>query len=141
MRCLMDTCVFSELLKPKTHPAVQNWIDRQLTEDVFVSVITFGEIRKGIARLSDTAKARMLEDRLFLVRQEFEEQILGLELAELVRWGWLCGTSEKKRITLPVLDSLIAATALQHGLIVATRNVKDFERCGVGVVNPWEAGA
>lgn len=139
MRYLMDTCVFSELFKPHPHPVVQAWMDRQLREDVFLSILSVGEIRRGIARLSDLAKASELEELLYQVRDDYEEQMLELTSSTLVRWGWMCGLAEKKRRgTLPVIDSLMAATALEHGLVVATRNVKDFERCGVEVVNPWE---
>lgn len=138
MRFLMNTCVFSELFKARVNPFVQAWMDHQPSEDIFLSVMTLGEIRKGISKLSDESKIRFLEERLSMVSRNFEAQILDLGQAELIRWGRMCGRSEKRKITLPVVDSLIAATAQEHGLVVATRNVKDFERCGVEVVNPWE---
>lgn len=139
MRFLVDTCVISELFTSRPHPAVDAWVARQIPEDLFYSVLTLGEIRKGIARLPEGEKKHQLEDRFFEMRQDLDLQILPLDQAELLRWGWMCGLAEKKkRGTLPVMDSLLAATALEHGLVVATRNVKDFERCGVGVVNPWE---
>ena len=139
MRYLLDTCLFSELFKPLQNGDVVSWIERQHAADLFMSVVTVGEIQKGISKVSPSSKATRLESQFSVFLSAFEDpQILPLDQAILRRWGVLCARSERHKVTLPVLDSLIAATALEHGLVIATRNVKDFERCGVEVVNPWE---
>jgi predicted nucleic acid-binding protein len=139
MRYLLDTCVFSELFKPLREETVLAWMERQHMADLYMSVVTVGEIRKGISRIAPSSKATRLESQFIQFLSAFEEhQILPLDKEILLRWGDLSARSEKQKSTLPVLDSLIAATALEHGMQVATRNVKDFERCGVEVVNPWE---
>ena len=115
-----------------------SWLERQHDESLFLSVVTLGEIQKGISKLPHAPKSVLLEKQLARILPVFEERVLPLDTATLLRWGVLCGKSERQKMQLPVLDSLIAATALEHGLQIATRNVKDFERCGVEVVNPWE---
>jgi predicted nucleic acid-binding protein len=139
VRYLLDTCLFSELFKPLQDGAVVSWIERQHVTDLFMSVVTVGEIQKGISKVSPSDKATRLDSQFSIFLSAFEEeQVLPLDQDVLRRWGILCARSERHKVTLPVLDSLIAATALEKGLVVATRNVKDFERCGVQVVNPWE---
>ncbi len=139
MKYLLDTCVISELFKARKEPSVVRWITRQDQGNLYWSVVTAAEIRKGIARLSDTHKAQRLDVQFDAFLTDFSHATLSLTLDVLLRWGALCGESEKRGIPLPVLDSLIAATALEHDMRVVTRNVADFERCGVPVVNPWDA--
>ncbi len=97
-----------------------------------------GEPQKGIARLRDSrrkAKLTSWVQRELCVR--FEGRILAIDLPVVVRWGSLVGESEAKGRPLPVIDSLLAATSVQHGLVLVTRNTVDFERCGARCFNAW----
>jgi len=135
MAFLIDTNVLSELRKgPKADPKVRKWAVATASHRHCVSVLTLGEIRRGIDRLrgKDKTRAAALDLWLEKLRTEFGRDILPVtdEVAE--QWGRMTAG-----VSLPVTDSLIAATALVHGLTVVTRNEDDFERCGVGVVNPF----
>lgn len=138
---LLDTCVFSETQKPRPDERVLGWFRDQHDHDLFASALTIGEIRRGIARLAPSASRRRLESWVNnTLVPGLEDRILPTGLEVALAWGDLCGESERRGRTLPVLDSLIAATALVHGLAVVTRNGADFEECGVRVVNPWAGG-
>ena len=114
------------------------WIESTEETALYLSVLTFGELEKGIARLPVSARRRRIET---WVRDElsnrFSGRVLGIDLATADRWGQLSGTSEARGVPLPVIDTLITATALVHGLVVVTRNTSDFERCGARCLNPW----
>lgn len=133
---LLDTCVISELVKAKPAARVVAWIDAQREADLYLSVITIGEIEEGVATLPDGEKRAQL---LTWVRRSlpdrFAGRLLAVDLPVAVAWGERRGSS---RQTLPVVDGLIAATAQVHRLTVATRNVADFRRFGAPVTNPWE---
>ncbi|GIO11218.1 ribonuclease VapC [Cohnella xylanilytica] len=138
MKYLLDTNVISELVKKEPNPSVLNWIDERDEAALFLSVITFGELQKGICKLSDKSRTERLQawvDRDLTNR--FEGRILPLDLDIFFTWGKIQGESEKSGTPLPVMDSLIAATAIAHNLTVVTRNVKDIERCQASVYNPW----
>jgi predicted nucleic acid-binding protein len=133
---LIDTNVISEIRKgDRANPAVSAWFDAHAAESYFLSVLTLGEIRKGIEQIrgKDAGKATAFEIWLSEIAVSYEGRILGIGLDEAEIWGRLSSGGK-----LPEVDGLIAATALAHGLTVATRNVRDFERCGVNVINPWE---
>jgi predicted nucleic acid-binding protein len=135
MKYLLDTNVISELIARKPNPAVYEWVNGLEDERTYLSVITLGEIKRGIEKLPDSRrKGQLLEwlsnDLLF----RFGDRILAIDTAVMLTWGKF--VAEQKR-TLPAMDSLIAATALTHDLLLATRNEKDFLDTGVVVVNPW----
>lgn len=138
MSWLLDTCVVSELVRPRPKPSVVGWIRGHDEDDLFLSVITIGELEKGIARLPDSPKRVTLEH---WVRHEltdrFRDRLLVVDSGVAARWGALVGASEARGQPLPVIDSLIAATGLQHDLTVVTRNTDDLERCGARCFNPW----
>jgi toxin FitB len=135
---LLDTCVVSELVRPRPKASVVSWVLERDEDELFLSVITIGELEKGIARLRDSPKRVALEQ---WVRREladrFRDRLLGIDSAVAARWGAMVGTSEARGQSLPVIDSLIAATSLQHDLTIVTRNTGDFERCGARCSNPW----
>lgn len=138
MMYLLDTNVVSELVKKEPNPGVLHWIDEHDEATLFLSVITFGELQKGISKLSDNARAERLQAWIDQdLANRFEGRILTLDLDVILAWGKVQGNAEKDRTTLSVLDSLIAATALVHNLTVVTRNTKDIERCRASVFNPW----
>ncbi len=140
MKYLLDTCLISELVKKAPNSAVISWLDEQDEQSLFLSVLTIGELQKGISKLPDGARKDELqawvEHDLAL---RFTGRIIDIDLEAVLIWGRLQGEVEQKGVTLPVMDSLIAATAKVHGLVVVTRNVKDIERCQVRVCNPWDA--
>lgn len=132
---LLDTNVISELRKgPRCHPRVRAWLALQDASQLFLSVLAIAEIRDGIERLRERAarQASRLEAWLRETETHFHDRILPVTAEVADRWGRL-RTSQP----LPDFDRLIAATAIIHGLEIATRNVRDFERSGVPVVNPW----
>jgi len=135
---LLDTCVVSELVRPRPKASVVNWVLERDEDALFLSIITIGELEKGIARLPDSPKRATLEQ---WVRREladrFRGRLLMVDSGVAARWGALAGASEARGQPLSVIDSLIAATGLQHDLTVATRNTDDLERCGARCVNPW----
>ena len=138
MKYILDTCVISELVKPRPSAAVTGWVARQDEASLFLSVITLGELEKGIAKLTDAKRRVKLET---WVRQDlaerFENRVLPINAAVAARWGALSGQAERAGTPLPVIDGLIAASALEHNLAVVSRNVGDFEPCGVACLNPW----
>lgn len=138
MTWLLDTCVISELAKPRPKTSVVDWMRECDEDELFLSVVTIGELEKGIARLPESSKRTTLEQ---WVRHElanrFAERLLSIDASTAARWGTLVGASEARGQPLPVIDSLIAASSLQHGLTVVTRNTDDLERCGARCFNPW----
>jgi toxin FitB len=135
---LLDTCVISELIKPRPKASVVSWIREHDEDDLFLSVITVAELEKDIAKLPDSAKRAKLEQ---WVRREladrFRDRLLAIDSSVAARWGGIVGASEARGQPLPVIDSLIAATGQQHDLTVVTRNTDDLERCGAHCFNPW----
>jgi hypothetical protein len=139
---LLDTSVVSELVRKVPHEGVVNWLGGQDEDALYLSVLTLGELEKGISKLKASARRDRL--RTWVSRDltaRFAHRFLSIDARVAERWGALTGDSEKRGIPLPVIDSLIAATALEHGLTVVTRNVDDFERCGVACVDPWKVPA
>ena len=139
MSFLLDTAVISELVRKSPSDAVLKWIDGQDEASLYLSVLTIGELEKGVARLPASVRRSRLQSwvRRDLV-ERFGGRLLPIDMRTAARWGAVAGESEKRGRPLPVIDCLIAATALVHGLAVATRNVGDFERCGATCVNPWD---
>lgn len=135
MAYLLDTCVLSELRKPKTDPGVTAWMAGLQPEEAFLSVLTLGEIRRGIElrRTRDQVAARALERWLLGLEAHYGDRILPISAAIADRWGRLSPSQP-----LPVTDGLIASTALEHKLTVVTRNTGDFARTGVSLVDPFE---
>jgi len=138
MSHLLDTSAVSEIVKPTPDSAFIEWLTQSDEETLFLSVLTIGELEKGIAKLTDGKRRTRLQSwvRRDLVAR-FAGRLLAVELQVAERWGALVGESERKGVPLPVIDSLIAATCLVHGLTAVTRNRTDFERCGVECFSPW----
>lgn len=138
MNYLLDTSALSEVVKPIPDPAVVEWFAQADEEALFLSVLTIGELEKGVSKLADGKRRTRLHTwvRRELVRR-FAGRLLPVDLRVAARWGELVGESERKGVPLPVMDSLIAATCLVYGLTAVTRNRADFERCGVECFSPW----
>lgn len=139
MKYLLDTCLISELVKKEPNPAVVSWLDNQEEQTLFLSVLNLGELQKGISKLPDCVKKDELQSWVTLdLVERFAGRIIDIDLETALRWGIVLGEAEQRGEKLPVMDALIAATATAHGLVVVTRNVRDMERCGARVCNPWE---
>lgn len=140
MKYLLDTCLISELVKKEPSAAVLRWLDEQDEQRLFVSVLVLGELNKGVAKLAaGDRKQALLSWVEHDLAERFEGRIVGLDLETAILWGRMQGEAEKAGEKLPVMDSLIAATAMRNGFTVVTRNVRDMQRCGAPVLNPWEA--
>jgi len=133
VRFLLDTNAVSEIRRQRD-PHVRAWANEAHNADLHLSVLTLGEIRKGIERLRsrDSAQADVLDGWLGELQARFAERILPVGNRVADEWGRLNALTPRNTI-----DSLIAATARVHGLTVVTRNTKDFEGCHVQMVNPW----
>ena len=135
MSYLLDTNILSETICRSPNKSVISWLDQLPGESLFVSVLTLGEIRKGIDALTDGKRREKL--RLWLEHELpawFEERVLPVDIAVADRWGRLLA---KVGRPVPSIDSLLAATALHHELRLVTRNSADFEYPGLEVINPF----
>jgi predicted nucleic acid-binding protein len=135
MSYLLDTNVVCETFRAHPEPRVVQWLEAVSSEELFVSVLTLGEIRKGIEQLGATPRKTKLVTWLeHEVPRWFGERILPIDASVADRWGYLMATAD---VPVPAVDGLIAATALVHNLKVVTRNAADFHLPGVEVINPW----
>jgi predicted nucleic acid-binding protein len=132
---LLDTNVVAEVRKPRAHRGVAKWFESVPGHQLYLSVLVVGEIEQGIARLRgrDTRQAAVYDSWLERLRRDFADRLLSVTEPVALEWGRLSAKDP-----LPAVDGLVAATAIVHGLTVATRNVGDFERTGVSILNPFE---
>jgi len=137
---LLDTNIISELIKPRPDRRVATWIETIDEQLFFLSVLTLGEIRKGITSLAEPKRRVALEDWLdrdLMLR--FSGRILPIDYAVADLWGRIAGTAAARRAPVPVIDGLLAASALHHGLVLATRNTRDLAAVAVPIIDPWQA--
>lgn len=137
MRLLLDTCVLRELRKLQGHEGVKQAILGLPDENLFLSVLTIGEIFKGIALLENGQKKRSLQAWALKLQTQFASSILPVDQETAQIWGELSAKASAQGTPLPSIDGLVAATALRYGLHLSTRNVKDFKNTGVLIFNPW----
>ncbi len=136
MSYLLDTNVLSELRNKRADPRVVAWASARPRQSLFLSVLTLGEIRKGIERTTDVVFKRTLTDWLEAdLPNWFVGRVLPVDEAIADQWGRIESAAGR---TLPSIDGLLAATAIHHHLTLATRNVSDFAGLGLPLVNPWE---
>ena len=136
MGYLIDTNVLSELRRKQPDERVVAWMLDRPRQALFLSVLTLGEIRKGIERLDDLARRQRLLDWLEVeLPHYFVGRILSIDAHTADRWGRLMSSAGRP---LPAIDGLLAATALQHDLTLVTRNTRDFAGLEVQLINPWE---
>ena len=138
MSWLLDTCALSEYAKKAPAPEVIAWLDEQDEASLFISVISLGEIEKGILKLrkTDPRRSQKLTAWLGKIEQRFAGRILPLDAAELHVWAQIAAHAELAGQPVPVMDGLLMATAQCHGLTVVTRNAQDFALYPQ-VLNPW----
>lgn len=142
MTYLLDTCIISKLRKIKRRPdkPLEIWISKHEESKYFLSALTIGEIQKGISRLSNTKEKHILEEWLRGdIVPRFKGRIKNFDLKVALKWGEINGSYQKRGTAIPVMDGLIAATAIAHDFILVTENVKNF--CNIDELNlfsPWE---
>jgi predicted nucleic acid-binding protein len=138
VRVLLDTCVISEIARPLGETRVKKRVAALRDEDLFLSVITIGEIAKGIALLAPGRRRETFATFLRGLEHDYGSRILGIDAETAHLWGETTAAAQQQGWIVSASDGLIAATALRHGLHVMTRNVSDFENTGVRLVNPWK---
>ncbi|MBI5334935.1 MAG: type II toxin-antitoxin system VapC family toxin [Burkholderiales bacterium] len=139
MSYLIDTNVLSELRRREPHAQVVSWVASRPATTLYLSVLTLGELRKGIEALPEGARKRRLLDWLEVeLPAFFAGRLLPIDARVADRWGHLVAQAGRP---LPVIDSLLAATALTHGLTLVTRNLRDFSYPDLQVIDPWSASA
>ena len=138
MKYLLDTCLISELVREKPDLGVLEWIEQQDEQALFLSVLTLGELQKGVSKLPDGRKKTQLlnwlDDDL---QTRFTGRMLDIDATVATLWGKLQGEAERRGRRMPVIDSLLAATAHANKLAIVTRNGVDMAESGVEVINPW----
>lgn len=138
MRCLLDTNILSELVKPKPDRRVTVWIEAQSPLDLHISVLTLGEVENGIARLiAGRRRTALLRWARAELPAQFRGRLLGVDATVAVAWGALSARAAEEGRPLPVVDGLLLATAEAFGLTLATRNLADCAHRGVPVYDPW----
>ena len=136
---LLDTNVISELVKPRPEASVTAWVEDTDESLLYLSVLTLGEIRRGIAALPQSRRRAILEAWLNKdLRARFEDRILIIDQNVADRWGLLTAVARNSGIALPVIDGLLAATALEHNLTLVIRDTGQIPSMGVSVFNPWQ---
>ena len=139
MKFLLDTCVISELMAKRPNQAVMQWIDSVDEDRLYLSVITIGEIRKGIAKLADSPRKLELQEWLSdHLLSRFNDRIVVIDTGVMLDWGQLVGNLERLGKPMPLMDSLIAATVLRGDFVLVTRNEADFECADVRMLNPFK---
>lgn len=138
-RYLLDTCVLSEFVKPQPERKVVDWLNTVDPEAVYLSAVTIGEIQFGISSRPPSNRRTELEVWLNeTLPQQFGGRILALDAGTFGAWGKMTAEQKRNGAAQGVMDSLIAATALEHRMVLVTRNVSDFTVPGLSVFNPWE---
>jgi len=138
VKTLIDTCVLTELRKPEGHPAVKSAVAEIPDADLYLSVLTVGEIAKGIGLLAAGRKKKALTSWLTGLETKFGDRILAIDIETARLWGEFTARAQKSGIIIPGVDGLLAATALRHGLRVMTRNTGHFEASGALIIDPWQ---
>jgi predicted nucleic acid-binding protein len=134
---LLDTCALSEFTRPKPSASVDAWFAQIPDGTDFVSVLTLGELEKGITRLASSRRRASLERWFGDLRDRFSGRILAIDEPVALEWGRITARAEMAGSPLPSIDALIAATAIVHGLAVVTRNTSDIGRTGAPIIDPW----
>jgi toxin FitB len=139
---LLDTNVVSELIRPRPDAHVLRWVEETDESILFLSVLTLGEIRKGIEGVRSASRRGRLESWLQVdLRSRFQDRILPVLEAIADRWGAISAVAAGKGKPVPVIGGLLAATALHHNLTLVTRNSSDVAGTGVPTLSPWSSEA
>jgi predicted nucleic acid-binding protein len=134
---LLDTNAFSALVSRGRDPLVARWLGGVDEDDLFISVLTLGEITRGLELMPPGRRRRDIRRASDRLIDEYDERVLPVDQAVARRWGDLSARYREQGVVVGVVDELIAATALAHALVVVTRNVRHFEQSGCPLLNPW----
>jgi hypothetical protein len=137
VKALLDTCVVAELGKADGNASVKALVAEIATANLYLSVLTVGEIAKGIALLAASRKKTRLNSWLARVENEYADRILAIDMETARIWGEMTARAQKSSVIIPGTDGLLAATALRHGLHVITRNSRHFQASGALILDPW----
>ena len=136
---LLDTNCISELVRTKPEPRVMEWMEAADEELLYLSVLTLGEIRKGVAGLAQGKRRTHLETWLEVdLQNRFAGRIVPIDTVIADRWGQLATEAKRAGKAMSIIDGLLAATAVHHNLTIVSRNAKDFSGTAVQVLNPWK---
>jgi toxin FitB len=139
MKYLLDTCAISELVKKKPSKKVLQWIQGCDEDAIYLSVLTIGEIQKGIAKLADSKRKATIQQWLdHDLHNRFSGRIIPISEEIASTWGLIVAEAEAKGKPIPSIDSLIVATAISHNLTIITRNTEDMAGTGARLLNPWD---
>jgi len=138
LKYLVDTCVVSEIVKPCPSKLLIEWLQETPSDRLYLSVLTIGEIRKGVSKLPSSRKKARLTEWLNTLIEDYKDRILSVDLTVSENWGEMQATAEKEGLTLAAIDGLIASIARTHNLILVTRNESDFQGCDIPLFNPWK---
>ncbi|MEE4209111.1 MAG: type II toxin-antitoxin system VapC family toxin [Parvularcula sp.] len=139
MTFLLDTNVISETVRPKPEQRVLDWLEHQSPEELFLSAMTIGELMRGACKVKEKPRrnklTKWIEEDL---RRQFENQLLPFDDSSARIWGELMGNGDRTGKTPSAFDAQIAAIAIDRGLVLVTRNVTDFDRFELEILNPWD---
>ncbi len=139
MKYLLDTCVISELIKKNPSQKVIKWVSKIEENNLFISVLTVGEIHKGIEKLPARKKKEQLHKWVnYDLKERFKDRIIDFDLLTATTWGKVQAQSESVGKAMPAIDGQIAATGISYDFTVVTRNTTDMEISGVSLFNPWK---
>jgi predicted nucleic acid-binding protein len=139
MKYLLDTCVLSELIKKHPNPKVIKWVSKTDENNLFISVLTIGEIHKGIEKLPNSKKKDELHQWVnYDLKERFRNRIIDFDLKTASVWGQIQAHSELSGKAMPAINGQIVATGISYDLTVVTRNTKDMEISGAILQNPWQ---
>ena len=138
MSYLLDTNVISEPKRKRPDQKVIQWLGSLDDADIYLSALTVGEMKKGAVKLPSGRNRVLVQNYLEKVRNRFAGRILPITERTFLVWGKMMAEFEQRGIVRPALDSMLEATALEHDLILVTRNVRDFQHSSVTILNPWE---
>lgn len=139
MKYLLDTCVLSELIKPNPDKNVVSWMNNISEANMYVSVLTFGELEKGIEKAQDLIRKKKLQ--LWVqqdLKERFEDRVIDIDIKVAARWGIVQGKAEMEGRPMSAIDGLIAVSGLVHDCTVVTRNIDDMRQSGADLLNPWD---
>ncbi|MCW5211351.1 type II toxin-antitoxin system VapC family toxin [Desulfobulbus sp. TB] len=138
MNYLLDTCVISELVKPRPNTAVTDWLARTSADRLFLSSLTIGELKRGITRLPESKKKSSLMMWLETLLADYGDRILPVDRSVAEAWGIMQAQAEDSGEKMSIIDGYIAATASAYQMTVVTRNEGDFSPSHQAILNPWK---
>ncbi len=137
MKVMLDTCVLAELRDPRGNAAVKAAVALIPDDELYLSALIVGEIARGIALLRDVRKKRNLSTWLAMLESQFSDRILPVDQKTAHLWGDIMARAKQAGCALPIIDGLLAATAVCHGLSIMTQNTTLFAVTGAMVIDPW----